>query len=620
LERTEEVLRGALRLVLFAPGEANAGEPLAFTVAVKNVGAGHNIPSGISGDRQLWLEVTATDAAGRILFSSGRIDADGELPDGLAADGRDADPFLASFSDRFLAVDGTPTFFLWETARVESRSLEPLEQRNLAYRFDLPRDLEGSSVRLRVRALYRSFAPHVLHGLGLEGEAARPPTREMAREDSGPIRILAEATRPTEYHVPGDFESVGAALRALRDGDTITVGPGVHPIRESLDFLGKGIRLRSREGRDRTTLLWIGGDDAEAGSLAVFRGGETRSSVLEGFTLKGGRGSLVDGLRRGGGILVRRSSPTIRDNRILECSAALGVGGGIALEDASPLLESNEILSSFAGRGGAIAVTAGTEVLRIERARIEGNTASEGGAVYLDASARASIASCILAGNRAWKRGGAVLLGPGASLDLERSTIVHHRSDREGSTLALEEGASWGGGHCIFWDNSPPVDTRAMAHSLGEDVFPVFRDPTGRWEARDAWRGGDYRLLPASPAIDAGSPELAPDPDDSRADLGALYFELPLRGFIRGDVDLDGRVGLRDAEALAAFLFAGSRPPCLDAADVDDTGRIDPADLSRILDFLLCWGPPPAPPCPDCGIDPSFGEGLSCESRAPGCP
>jgi hypothetical protein len=35
---------------------------------------------------------------------------------------------------------------------------------------------------------------------------------------------------------------------------------------------------------------------------------------------------------------------------------------------------------------------------------------------------------------------------------------------------------------------------------------------------------GDYRLLEGSPCIDAGDPELPPDPDHTTADIGAYYY------------------------------------------------------------------------------------------------
>lgn len=51
-------------------------------VTVKNTGAGHNLPTGLTDVRQMWLEVVVKDAAGRTIFSTGVADANGYLPKG----------------------------------------------------------------------------------------------------------------------------------------------------------------------------------------------------------------------------------------------------------------------------------------------------------------------------------------------------------------------------------------------------------------------------------------------------------------------------------------------------------------------------------------------------------
>ena len=51
-------------------------------VRVSNVGAGHYLPTGLTESRQLWLEVTAYDGNGREVYSSGKLDQDGMLPEG----------------------------------------------------------------------------------------------------------------------------------------------------------------------------------------------------------------------------------------------------------------------------------------------------------------------------------------------------------------------------------------------------------------------------------------------------------------------------------------------------------------------------------------------------------
>jgi hypothetical protein len=48
-------------------------------VRVKNVRAGHNLPTSLSNIRQMWLEVIAKDEKGKIILSTGAVKADGSL-------------------------------------------------------------------------------------------------------------------------------------------------------------------------------------------------------------------------------------------------------------------------------------------------------------------------------------------------------------------------------------------------------------------------------------------------------------------------------------------------------------------------------------------------------------
>jgi hypothetical protein len=48
-------------------------------VQVKNIRAGHNLPTSLTNVRQMWLEVTAKDDKGNVLMTSGSIDAKGHL-------------------------------------------------------------------------------------------------------------------------------------------------------------------------------------------------------------------------------------------------------------------------------------------------------------------------------------------------------------------------------------------------------------------------------------------------------------------------------------------------------------------------------------------------------------
>lgn len=65
---------------------------LNILVSVKNVGAGHHLPTGVSDFRELWLDITVTDKDSKVIFSSGKLKDDGNLD-------TDARPFMKVFGD-----------------------------------------------------------------------------------------------------------------------------------------------------------------------------------------------------------------------------------------------------------------------------------------------------------------------------------------------------------------------------------------------------------------------------------------------------------------------------------------------------------------------------------------
>ncbi|MDO9266294.1 MAG: multiheme c-type cytochrome [Sulfurimonas sp.] len=51
-------------------------------VGVKNVGAGHHLPTGVADFREMWLEVEVKDKDKKLIFSSGKLKSDGNIEEG----------------------------------------------------------------------------------------------------------------------------------------------------------------------------------------------------------------------------------------------------------------------------------------------------------------------------------------------------------------------------------------------------------------------------------------------------------------------------------------------------------------------------------------------------------
>src|SRR5437762_8876170 len=91
--------------------------------------------------------------------------------------------------------------------------------------------------------------------------------------------LAAPAWAQRTINVPGDAASIQAGINAASDGDTVLVAPGTYV--ENIDFKGKAITVTSSAGAASTII------DASQGDIGVrFVNNETRSSVINGFTIK----------------------------------------------------------------------------------------------------------------------------------------------------------------------------------------------------------------------------------------------------------------------------------------------------------------------------------------------
>jgi cytochrome c554/c'-like protein len=78
-EMAVERLKSSAELELFPV--YRDGELAELKVRVKNLRAGHNLPTSLTNVRQMWLEVKARNEKGELILSTGEVKADGALPD-----------------------------------------------------------------------------------------------------------------------------------------------------------------------------------------------------------------------------------------------------------------------------------------------------------------------------------------------------------------------------------------------------------------------------------------------------------------------------------------------------------------------------------------------------------
>lgn len=184
----EDILSHAIELRVAIETDTS-GAPTGASVSLHNL-AGHAIPSGVSVERRVWVEATLVDpASGAVAWTTGQLDANGDLMDGL--EGRALDPQLwwlgtIAYDDENPTMPPMVVTFSHRASLVEEHLLRPLatDTRTLAFP-----TLATGHYELRVRLLMRPMQPATLRAL--EARRVRPlapglldvlPTFEMAAQ------------------------------------------------------------------------------------------------------------------------------------------------------------------------------------------------------------------------------------------------------------------------------------------------------------------------------------------------------------------------------------------------------------------------------------------------------
>jgi len=73
IQRRRVLMESAAEISVSAPEAATSGETVPIMVHVTNSGTGHNLPSGFSQERQIWVELIVTDNNGDVVYESGTL-------------------------------------------------------------------------------------------------------------------------------------------------------------------------------------------------------------------------------------------------------------------------------------------------------------------------------------------------------------------------------------------------------------------------------------------------------------------------------------------------------------------------------------------------------------------
>ena len=279
----------------------------------------------------------------------------------------------------------------------------------------------------------------------------------------------------------------------------------------------------------------------------------------------------------GGGISFVNSSPSLENVTIIGNSVTgyYSHGGGIYCSyNSNPSLENVTIIgnSSYASGGGIYCDNNSNPSL--ENVTIIGNSAYYGGGIYCNDNSSPSLENVTIIENSANSQGGGISCRNNSSPSLENVTIIENSAYHGGGIYCHESSPSFK--NCILWNDYPQEiyfyvnstsapDTIIISYSDiqgGEEGIVTYNNGIANWlegniDADPLFldpSNGDYHLTENSPCIDAGDPDSPLDPDGTRADMGAYYYD---QGDIiliwPGDTDYNGIVNEVDILPIGVY-------------------------------------------------------------------
>ncbi len=317
------------------------------------------------------------------------------------------------------------------------------------------------------------------------------------------------------------YRIVGRVLLPL--GNTLTIDPGVDVVFDAdVQFVVRG-RLAAI-GTETDSIRFIEGAAEQWRGL---RFGAGDSSTLHYARISDGdaNGYWIHDCQ-GGAINVAGIDTRVElRNSVLSGNSAFDAGGGLFARYMSAVTIEDCIIRDNAANYYGGGIHADNAAVTVTRSVIDGNSAAIGGAVYARDTAEVALTNCTITGNDALAEGS----GPFSSLtapSIDASMKAGGAFAFTGATLALH--------NTILWGNSPiemanhPVRPGAIVATFCDIEGGYGAEADSNVSADPLFvdsEQGDYHLMYGSPAIDAGDPTSALDPDTTRADIGAIPFD-----------------------------------------------------------------------------------------------
>ncbi len=264
---------------------------------------------------------------------------------------------------------------------------------------------------------------------------------------------IAATLQSQIIHVPAEYSTVQQGIDAANPGDTVLVDDGTYY--EQISFLGKkplmvaSYFLMDGDTNHFNNTIIDGSQltDMDNASVVVFKSGEDTTSVLCGFTIRGGRGTwdASSNNRCGGGIYISVSGAKIINNKITANT----------VDDTQPV-NGQDVY----GGGIGTKTEYGNYWIVIEHNTVCWNTAvtqyeaSIGGGIHSSYNTRIAYniiaENSSIATNTGYAHGG----GFGHSTDIETAIILIIHNNKIQHNIAQAESSYFASGGGVFTSNS----------------------------------------------------------------------------------------------------------------------------------------------------------------------
>ena len=316
--------------------------------------------------------------------------------------------------------------------------------------------------------------------------------------------------------VPGQYNSIQAAINASNDQDTIIVSPGFY--QENISFNGKDVVVTSTFLAEQDSLIIASTiiDGNNNGSVVEFDDSETDAAVLQGFTIQNGDGKYADPDENGtfytygGGIYCKGSSPVLKDLIVTNNTGDEGGGGGIFCYEASPIITGCLITNNTTNDVGGGLYARNASNVTIINTDFVSNEADLGAGCYLRSESVPSMTNVEFTSNVAANSGGAIVLKDNADATMNQVTMVGNIAEGLGGGLYINNAdpsldyvlafgnISSAGGGAYIRNNSDPIfnHTTVAYNTSGFEGSGVYlRDNSNLTVTNSVfWGNGDEQI------------------------------------------------------------------------------------------------------------------------------